>query len=227
MGTERSTRVRLAGGARVGTAEHLLAAMAGRGHLEGVRVAIDGDELPVLDGAAGAWIEALDELGASPRRAPAGAWRWRALVVREPDGGGLELVPGEAVRVEVHVDFGRPWLVASAVWDGDPADFARRAAPARTFAREEDLAELAARGLARHVDPSAVVVLGAHAALAQGAPFAPDEPARHKLLDLLGDLVPHGGPFRGTVRVWLPGHARTHRLFARADVRAALGLAGG
>jgi UDP-3-O-acyl-N-acetylglucosamine deacetylase len=60
------------------------------------------------------------------------------------------------------------------------------------------------------------VVIAEDAIHAAGAPFAPDEPARHKLLDLVGDMYLYGGPPRGRVRAFRPGHAATHAAMARA-----------
>jgi UDP-3-O-[3-hydroxymyristoyl] N-acetylglucosamine deacetylase len=60
-----------------------------------------------------------------------------------------------------------------------------------------------------------VVVIGAEI-LAAGRPFAPDEPARHKLLDLVGDLFLYGGPPRGSVAAYRPGHWATHEAVRRA-----------
>jgi UDP-3-O-acyl-N-acetylglucosamine deacetylase len=61
-----------------------------------------------------------------------------------------------------------------------------------------------------------VVVLTPDAILCAGRPFAPDEPARHKLLDMMGDLYLHGGPPAGRLRAVRPGHAANARAFARA-----------
>ena len=70
-----------------------------------------------------------------------------------------------------------------------------------------DIGELVAGGLARHVEPASVVVLAPEAILHAGRAFSPDEPARHKLLDLLGDLYLSGGPPLGRLRAVRPGHA--------------------
>jgi len=80
----------------------------------------------------------------------------------------------------------------------------------------EEVEELVRRGLARHVDPASVVVLAPDAVLSAGRAFTPDEPVRHKLLDLLGDLYLHGGPPLGCVRAHRPGHAPNARALRRA-----------
>ena len=102
-----------------------------------------------------------------------------------------------------------------ASWDGAPASFRSSFAPARTFGFFREVASLAERGLASHVAAESVVVIGDDI-LSAGRPFSADEPARHKLLDLAGDLYLHGGPPLGRVRAIRPGHAATHEAVRRA-----------
>jgi UDP-3-O-[3-hydroxymyristoyl] N-acetylglucosamine deacetylase len=127
-----------------------------------------------------------------------------------------EFSPGAGVDVEVRLELDDPRIDPVARWNGGADDFRSRIAPARTFATSRDIDELARRGLARHVPPSSVVLLTPGAILCAGRPFAADEPARHKLLDLLGDLYLHGGPPIGCVRAVRPGHAANARALARA-----------
>jgi hypothetical protein len=91
---------------------------------------------------------------------------------------------------------------------------AHEAARAFGFAHEVDA--LAARGLASHVAQESVVVITTDGVLSAGPRFRPDEPARHELLDLVGDLDVHGGPSVGSVRAVRPGHAATHEAVRRA-----------
>ena len=110
----------------------------------------------------------------------------------------------------MELELGDARLERRAAWDGDPDDFRERIAPARTFCFAHEVEELARAGLASHVTPEMVVVIGAEI-LAAGRPFQPDEPARHKVLDLAGDLFLYGGPPRGHVAAYRPGHWSTHR----------------
>ncbi|MGH7271179.1 MAG: UDP-3-O-acyl-N-acetylglucosamine deacetylase [Polyangiaceae bacterium] len=216
-GTLRSTTVEGHGGAlRVSTVEHLFSALAGLDIREGLVLRVDGPELPLLDGGASAWCDALRQLDlppGSPR--PPRLWVRRHTVI-DIGSSRYEFAPADGVEVEVRIDFGDSRLVESARWGGDADDFRERIAPARTFARACDLEPLAALGLARHVDPASVVVIAQDAIHAVGAPFSPDEPARHKLLDLMGDLYLWGGPPRGRVRATRPGHTANARAMRRA-----------
>jgi UDP-3-O-[3-hydroxymyristoyl] N-acetylglucosamine deacetylase len=209
---------------RVSTVEHLLAALAGLGVRAGVEITLEGPEVPLLDGGAARFVHALDQLGvgtASPGMAPP------VRVVREGtvDVGGSRYVfaPSDQATLEVEIDFDIPGLASRASWAASDADvFRARIAPARTFGLEEEVLALVERGLAAHVAPESVVVLGRTRVLSAGLPFEPDEPARHKLLDLIGDLTLHGGPPRGSVFAHRPGHAATHAAVALALARGLL-----
>lgn len=211
--TARATTVESPGGRlRVGTVEHAFAALAGLGVREGIELRVEGPELPLLDGGALAWCEAIARL-ALPARPP--VLRVTRAATYEVGPSRCELAPGEGVDVSVHVELDARFATR-AQWLGDPEDFVARIAPARTFALAREVEELARRGLARHADPASVVVLAPDAVLSSGRPFASDEPARHKLLDLIGDLYLHGGPPRGRVHGVRPGHASNARAIRRA-----------
>jgi len=201
----------------VATVEHLLAAFAGLGVRSGCRVVLGGDdELPLLDGSAMAFTKRLLELDL-PR---SGSVLRVARAGRVTAGEAMyDFAPGDAVNVTAEVD-----LPASceriATWNGEPATF-MQVARARTFALEADIAELERLGVAQHVDPASVVVVSDDRLWGSGS-VAPDEPARHKLLDLVGDAYLAGGPPLGSLRATRPGHARNHQAFAEARARGIL-----
>ena len=206
----RSTVV-TADGARVGTVEHLFAALGGAGIHEGLRITIEGDELPILDGGAVAWSDALADV---PAQSP--PFRITRTTTLEVGASRYDFRVVDALEVAVTVDFDDARLAPHASWSGDRADFVARIAPARTFGFAHEVEALLARGLAQHVAPESVLVIAPDVIHHAGRPFTADEPARHKLLDLIGDLYLHGGPFRGRVHASRPGHAATHAAMARA-----------
>ena len=216
-GWDRSTTATTRDGRlEVRTVEHLFAALGAMSLREGLVVEVDGPEIPLVDGGACTFLDALRSLGlaASPP-----ALRVTRPGTIEVGGSRYELEPppdASDVRVEVEVDFADARLERHARWSGDADDFRERIAPARTFGFEHEIGDLLARGLASHVAPESVVVVARDRVLSAGPPFSADEPARHKLLDLVGDLYGHGGPPFGCIRATRPGHAATHEAMRRA-----------
>jgi len=220
--TDRATVVRLAAGDRsIATVEHLLAACAGLGIHEGLAVKVVGGEVPLLDGASSAFARALASL--SLPRAPAPLVVARDAVLTHGESR-YTFERGATTRVEVTLSYDDVRIAPDAAWGGDADDFVARIAGARTFAFAHEVAALVAAGQASHVDPSSVVVFAPDAVLSSGAPFTADEPARHKLLDLMGDLFLYGGPPRGRVHAFRPGHRATHAILRDA---MALGIVTG
>ncbi len=214
--TTRSTTVEDASGnVRIGTIEHVLAALGGLGLHSGVAVTVEGTEPPLADGGARRYCDLARALAVPPSPAPLRVVRAGVL---EHGGSRYELAcaEGDAVTLEVSIDFDDARIARSAHWKGDPDDFRERIAVARTFGFEHEVGDLLERGLASHVTPESVVVIGEGRVLSSGAPFTADEPVRHKLLDLVGDLFLYGGPPRGILRVTRPGHAATHAVMTRA-----------
>ncbi len=181
---------------RISTAEHLLAALSALG-LTDATIAIDGSELPILDGSAQGWSEALDEAGsvAGP------ACRARELPeVRVEAAGGVGIASPGPDRLSVVVDFGAGGPQGTLAVDRTAEAFRREVAWARTFVRAEDVDRLRAAGRGRGASADNTVIWPA------GPLRAPDEPVRHKLLDAWGDLALLG-PLRGSVRIERGSHA--------------------
>jgi UDP-3-O-[3-hydroxymyristoyl] N-acetylglucosamine deacetylase len=205
------------------TVEHLFGALAGLGAHRGIEVELDADELPLLDGGASAWCEAIASLGPVDSGPP-------RLEVKRPGrvqvlASDFEFTPGPAVpEVLVELVTSDPRLTPRASWDGTVATFLERIAPSRTFALAHEVAAFADRDLAKFVDPRSVLVLGDEILWA-GTPFRADEPASHKLLDLLGDMVCYGGPPRGRVYARRAGHAANHAAMSQALAQGILGFA--
>jgi UDP-3-O-[3-hydroxymyristoyl] N-acetylglucosamine deacetylase len=211
--SERATTVEFPGArVRLATVEHMFAALAGLGIHDGVRVCVEGSELPLLDGGAAQWCEHLSCLDL--RTAPP-----RLRIAREGvvhvGASRYEFAVAPSVEVQVRFETDDRRVSPEAHWLGDPSDFRARIAPARTFAFLADLGRLAERGLARGVDPASVILLAPDAVHCV-APYSPDEPARHKLLDLVGDSYLCGGPPLGRLRALRPGHCANVLAFRQA-----------
>lgn len=202
------------GGVRVDLVEHLLAAMAALGIRRDLLVVVDGPELPLLDGGAACFFDALAELAIATE--PPHLVVTRAATLRDGDSVYV-FEPADEVFVEAAIDFAHPWIGRqTASFTGDPADFRERIAPARTFGFLREVEALRAAGRAHGADPRAVVVFTEGGVLETSLPLRDNEPAHHKLLDLIGDLALYGGPPRGRILATRPGHAATHGIVSEA-----------
>jgi UDP-3-O-[3-hydroxymyristoyl] N-acetylglucosamine deacetylase len=214
----RTTTIAHPSGARLACVEHLFAALAAFGAYEGVAISVTGNELPILDGASVAWCALLARLDPS-------ASNPKLKIAHDGEvslGATKYLFFADEMRstisVELELDAGAfaQSLTRAARWDGSREDFAAHIATARTFIFARDLPEFETSGAGANISPESFVVIGEENAVAHGAPFSSDEPARHKLLDLIGDFFLYGGPPVGRVEVVSPGHAKNHEAIAVA-----------
>ncbi len=210
--TSLSTTV-ASGELRVRTVEHMFAALGALGVRTDLEIEIDGPEVPLADGGAAVFFDAITTLGIAPSPPRIAVARDGRIVVRE---SVYDFARSDRTELEVIVDYDDARLAKHASWHGDAADFRARIATARTFGFARDVEMLMERGLASHVARESVVVVRDDGILFAGAPFEADEPARHKLLDLVGDMVVHGGPPRGRVKANRPGHAATNEAMLAA-----------
>ncbi len=212
-------------GARVSTIEHFLAALYAM-EIDNAVVEVDGPELPILDGSALEVARALYERG--PVRQPARRKFlrvWENAKIRR-NGSMVTLAPSEDFELLVTVDFpgtaiGRQW----AKFTLDAESFLREIAPARTFVLREQIDALRAAGLAKGGSlDNAIVVEGDIVHNNEGLRFK-NEFARHKLLDLIGDIALLRLPVRGSFVAVRPGHTvnrdLTAHLASLPDDRAA------
>lgn len=227
----RRTALKGPGGA-VETVEHLLSALAGMG-VDNALIEVHGPELPIGDGSALLWTRAIDDAGIveqpAPRRVIAPA---QPMTVQE-GAASIAYVPPPAgdtsgvLELTYVLDYGEqpeqiggpsPIHRQAFTCVVDPARYVRDVAPARTFSTLAEAQAAHAAGMFRHLSTSDLLVIGARGPIDNAYRF-PDEPARHKVLDLLGDLTLAGGPIAGRVIAVRSGHA-LNQAMARA-LRAA------
>jgi UDP-3-O-[3-hydroxymyristoyl] N-acetylglucosamine deacetylase len=212
LATERRTVLGLREdpAAAVETTEHLLAALTGTGHWDAL-VEVDGPEVPALDGSA--LPMALAFAGWSRGEPPAP----RALtepVVLERGPARCSVAPGPTFALRCTVEFAHPAVgTQRAEWDGSAEQFLGSIAPARTFGFADEVGDLRRRGLAAGGSLDNALVFGPAGPL---SPLRlPDEPARHKLLDAVGDLALLGAPVLAQIDLVRPGHALVVELVRR------------
>ncbi|MFC7735300.1 UDP-3-O-acyl-N-acetylglucosamine deacetylase [Roseomonas sp. GCM10028921] len=216
------------GAARIGTIEHVMAALAALGVTDAV-VEVDGPEIPILDGSAAPFIFLLDCAGLVELDAPAPVIEvLRTVRVADgegPDAAWVELSPAEGpgFEAELSIDFGATAIGRQSLALRVTEDAFRGVlADARTFTMAEDIARLRAVGLARGGSLANAVVVDGPLVVNPGGLRHADEFVRHKLLDVVGDLALAGASLRARFRGHRSGHALNNRLLRAllADPRA-------
>jgi UDP-3-O-[3-hydroxymyristoyl] N-acetylglucosamine deacetylase len=198
-------------GPLVSTAEHVLAALRGMG-VDNATIEVDGPEVPIMDGSAAAFVAAIDQAAVVTQSASR-----RFIQVLKPvqvavgDSFG-ELRPYAAgFRVEVEIDFANPVIGRqNYLLDLSPERFRREICRARTFGCMNDVARLWSAGFALGASFENSVVFDETRLLnTEGLRYS-DECARHKVLDVIGDLALAGLPLLGAYRSVRGGHKLNH-----------------
>ncbi|MEO1001769.1 MAG: UDP-3-O-acyl-N-acetylglucosamine deacetylase [Cyanobacteria bacterium J06638_7] len=193
-------------GRRLATVEHLLAALAGTG-VSRVEIRAEGPEVPLLDGSALPWVEAIASAGLQPLPSPAHRPVLQRPVTVHGGGGFVTALPAAQLHLGAAIEFTEP-AIGRQVFSLalTPAAFVAQIAPARTFGLRSQVEQLRAAGLIRGGALDNALVCDGPRWLNPPLRYA-DEPVRHKILDLLGDLALVGLPraqvfaFRGSHRL--------------------------
>jgi len=217
--------------ARVGTIEHVMAALAASGVDDAV-VELDGPEVPILDGSADPFLFLIDCAGMTEHL---GTRRTievlKPIRVEDENGAWAELTPSDelALDAELTIDFGETAIGRQSFALRVSTDsFRAELANARTFTLAEEISRLRAAGLARGGSLDNAIVVDGTLIVNPGGLRRPDEFVRHKLLDVVGDLALAGAPIAGRFTGHRSGHAINNQLLRKlmAD-RAAWRYAGG
>jgi UDP-3-O-[3-hydroxymyristoyl] N-acetylglucosamine deacetylase len=195
----------------IAVVEHLLAALNGL-EIDDLAITVTGDELPIMDGSALPFAEALLKEGLV-KPAKERDWLFLHQPIKVVDGEAtIEARPYRGFKVDFMVDF--PGIGEQRLtFDRAKDDFVKELAPARTFGYVEEFDLLKERGLARGASLDNALVLTQDGYLNQ--PRWPDELVRHKILDLLGDLMLLGRPLQAEIRAVKSGHKLNTELVRR------------
>ena len=200
------------GKANVRTIEHLMAALAGCG-VDNCRIDIDGPEVPILDGSAKPWVEAIQAVGLEQQDGELPLVQLHSPVTVWDGDAFVSAVPSPATRYSYGIDFpnspiGEQWFS----WTESPTAFADTIAPARTFTTEANARMAQEAGLIRGGSLDNAIVCTETEWL---TPLRfENEPVRHKLIDLLGDLSLTGWRWQAHFIAYKASHT-LHGRFAR------------
>ncbi|NUM50564.1 MAG: bifunctional UDP-3-O-[3-hydroxymyristoyl] N-acetylglucosamine deacetylase/3-hydroxyacyl-ACP dehydratase [Flavobacteriales bacterium] len=218
-------------GIRVHTTEHILAALYGL-EIDNALIEVDGPEIPIMDGSAYPFVELIQYVGIKPQEADKDFFVVTENITYEDAERQTEMlmVPQDTFRVTVMVDYNSPLLGTQHAQMYKISEFASEISKCRTFVFLRELEVLAKNGLIKGGDLDNAIIL-VDKVLPQeklneiadllGKPHVKvekagilnnltlhfqNEPARHKLLDIVGDIALAGKPIKGHILAARPGH---------------------
>ena len=190
---------------QIQTTEHLLAAFSGLG-IDNIVAELDNDELPGLDGSAKGFVDVIKKAGIEEQDAPK-----KFLKVKEPvwcrnEDRVIAILPDDNFRISYTMSYKNEAL-GTRYFDIiiDENSFEKEIAPARTFCLKSEALMLAAMGLGRGAGWKNNLIMGKKGPIGNKLRFR-DEPVRHKVLDLMGDLYLAGAALKGHVISIKGGH---------------------
>lgn len=231
---------------KVSTVEHAMAALYASG-VDNCLIELDGPELPILDGSAREYIEKISEVGLEEQKAEKDFYviKEKMQLKDEETGSVITIYPDDHFSVEVMVEYNSKVLPNQFAMLDDIADFNQEVASARTFVFVREIEALLQYGLIKGGDlDNAIVIYDEpvsqeridnicdlvgvdHMNISQLGYINPkplkwdNEPARHKLMDVIGDIALVGRPLKGRVVAVRPGHTVNNKFsrMVRKEVR--------
>jgi UDP-3-O-acyl N-acetylglucosamine deacetylase len=203
--------------------EHVLATLAGL-RIDNCVVELDGPEPPGLDGSARGFVDAVSAAGSVLQPAQRPVWAVDEPMIVSHGGATIALHPPAAepgLRASYILDYGlhAPIPRQSHTLAVAPEAFTREVAGCRTFLLEQEAHALRAQGIGQHLTAAEVLVFGPRGPIDNELRYA-DEPARHKVLDLVGDLALCGFDLAGHLVAYRSGHLLNVALANALVVRA-------
>ncbi len=222
---------------KVGTIEHSMAALYAAG-VDNCIIEINAPEMPILDGSATLYSEKIEEVGLKEQAAEREFYvvKQRIKVVDEATGSSLIVLPDDDFSIDTMIEFDSPVLSNQFASLTSLADFKEEIAGSRTFVFVREILPLVENNLIKGGDlDNAIVIYDKKMSQEEldkiadvaGVPHIPNdqlgylnhkplthpnEPARHKLLDVMGDLALIGRPLKGRIVATRPGHTINTRL---------------
>lgn len=213
---ERARRTTLkVGSVTVETVEHCMSAFAGL-RIDNAIVEINGPELPCGDGSAAPFVDPILEAGLVEQDAPRRTFKITEPIIVEDDDSMLAAFPckDDEFKLIFDLDYGsnsHRIKRQSQAFEFDNGNYQHELARARTYSLREEAQALWERGMCRHLSPKDVLVIGDDGPIDNAYRFD-NEPVRHKILDLLGDLYLIGGEVHGRFVARKSGHSLNRRM---------------
>jgi UDP-3-O-[3-hydroxymyristoyl] N-acetylglucosamine deacetylase / 3-hydroxyacyl-[acyl-carrier-protein] dehydratase len=213
---ERATTI-AEGGVNVHTVEHVLSALAGMG-VDNAIIEMDANEPPIVDGSAQPFVELIKKAGLQEQGAVRKVFEIREPIYQETrDGTLLTIVPDKKFRISCTNVGPEGRFTQFFSTEINPQTYEKEIAPARTFVYYEDIAPLMEKGLIKGGTLEAAVVVRGDTLLSKQPLRFNDEFVRHKILDIVGDLMLSGRRITGHVIAVRPGHGPNTELARAID----------
>jgi len=211
---ERATTL-AEGSVKVHTVEHIISALTGMG-VDNALIEMNANEPPIGDGSSAPFVELIKQAGIVPQQALRKTWEIREPIHMESgDGTIITIVPAKTFRVSVtNVGPGGRFTQYFST-EVTPATYEKEIAPARTFVYYEDVKPLLDKGLIKGGSLESAVVVRGDQVMSKEPMRFDNEFARHKALDLIGDLMLSGKRFLGHVIAIKPGHGPNTKMAAK------------
>lgn len=236
--TSRGTVV-AKGDARVSTIEHGMAALYAMG-IDNCLIQVNGPEFPILDGSAKFYVDNINRVGIEVQNADKDFYVIKKKIEfkDEETGSSIIILPDEQFSITAMISFESQFINSQFATLDDMADFATEIAPARTFVFVREIEPLLKAGLIKGGDLDNAIVIYEKEISQESLDKLADymkvehkdatklgyindrplvwrnEPARHKLLDIIGDMALIGRPIKGRIIATRPGHTINNK-FAR------------
>lgn len=212
---ERSRRTTIKkGSVSIETVEHCLAAITGM-EIDNLVVEVSGPELPAPDYSCSTYFKVLKRAGIAEQQAVR-----KEFVIREP----ISIIAGDAsiyalpyadegLNITYDLDYGGHTGIGRQIFSCrlTPESFEKQLSPARTFLLEAEAKQFQARGVGKHISPRDILVINSDGPIKNSYRF-PNECARHKIVDLIGDLALVGRAVKGRIVAYKSGHTLNQQL---------------
>ncbi len=203
---------------KIQTVEHLLAAVRGL-EIDNIGIDVEGSELPALDGSAAPFVRFLKELGIVEQSGKKEVFKIAEPIFCHEKNKVIAIYPSQDFSISYTLDYEHPYLKTQTVdFTLSPDVFEKEIAPARTFCAESEAESLRTQGFGLGADFQNTVVISKKGVIQNSFRF-PDECARHKVLDILGDLSLLGFSVVGRVVGIRSGHALNRKLVQRISAQ--------
>jgi UDP-3-O-[3-hydroxymyristoyl] N-acetylglucosamine deacetylase len=214
IGETRLSTCLIKDGVRVSTVEHLMSALAGLG-IDNVYIDLDAPEVPIMDGSAAPFVFLIKAAGIEELNMPKKFLRIKQVVSVKDGDKELVLKPYDGFKVNFSIDFNHPFFSKdnqALEINFSESSYSREVSRARTFGFMADFEKIKKSNLARASSLDNAIVFDDFKVMNEDGVRYPEEPLRHKILDVIGDLYLSGYPVIGELSAHKSGHELNYAL---------------